>query len=59
MPSPVEDRDLDPNDHSDQDALMAQNRAYLEWEIDLINILAGDPAAPYMERKKVRQTDSA
>lgn len=58
MPSPVEDRDLDPNDHPDHDALMAQNQAYLEWEIGLYDMLPGDPAAPYAARKRIRQTDS-
>lgn len=42
-------RNLDPNDYADQDALMRENRAYLEWEIALIDRLPGDPAAPYME----------
>ena len=46
---PFEDRDLDPNDYSDQEALMRDNRAYLEWEIELFNQLSGEPAAPYME----------
>ena len=45
----TEDRDLDPNDYTDQDALMRDNRAYLEWEIELINKLSGEPAAPYMD----------
>ena len=26
---------------------MAKNRAYLEWEIALIDMLDGEPAAPY------------
>jgi rhodanese-related sulfurtransferase len=45
--SPTEDRDLDPGDYADAEALMAKNRAYLEWEIALIDMLEGDPAAPY------------
>ncbi len=44
----LEDRDLDPNDYADHDALMRENRAYLEWEIALIDQLSGEPAAPYM-----------
>ena len=47
MPSPLEDRDLDPNDYTDMDSLIAKNRAYLEWEIALIDMLDGEPAAPY------------
>jgi Lon protease-like protein len=46
--SPLEDRDLDPGDYTDHEALMAKNRAYLEWEIALIDMLEGEPAAPYM-----------
>ena len=46
--SPVEDRDLDPGDYTDHEALMAENRAYLEWEIALFDMLEGEPAAPYM-----------
>lgn len=45
----IEDRHLDPNDYADHDALMRENRAYLEWEIALIDQLPGEPAAPYME----------
>ena len=45
----LEDRALDPNDYADHDALMRDNRAYLEWEIALIDQLPGDPAAPYMD----------
>ncbi len=44
-----EDRDLDPNDYADHEALMRDNRAYLDWEIALIDQLPGDPAAPYMD----------
>jgi Lon protease-like protein len=47
LPSPLEDRDLDPQDFDDQEALMAKNRAYLEWEQGLLEKLPGDPAAPY------------
>jgi len=47
MPSPREDRDLDPGDYADPEALMAENRAYLDWEIALIDQLEGEPAAPY------------
>jgi rhodanese-related sulfurtransferase len=47
LPSPLEDRDLDPQDFSDHEALMAKNRAYLEWEQGLLEQLPGDPAAPY------------
>lgn len=46
---PLEDRDLDPNDHPDQEALMRANRAYLEWEIALIDQLRGEPAAAYYD----------
>jgi len=45
----LEDRTLDPNDYADHDALMRDNRAYLEWEIALIDQLSGEPAAPYMD----------
>ncbi len=45
----LEDRDLDPNDYTDHEALMRENRAYLEWEIALIDQLPGEPAAPYMD----------
>jgi rhodanese-related sulfurtransferase len=45
----LEDRALDPNDYADHDALMRDNRAYLEWEIALIDQLSGEPAAPYMD----------
>ena len=45
---PLEDQDLDPSDYSDHEALMRANRAYLEWEIALIEQLPGDPAAAYM-----------
>jgi hypothetical protein len=44
----TEDRHLDPNDYTDHEALMRDNRAYLEWEIDLINKLSREPAAPYI-----------
>ena len=43
--SPREDRELDPNDYPDRDLLMSQNRAYLEWEIGLIDQLSDEPAA--------------
>jgi hypothetical protein len=46
--SPREDRDLDPGDYADTETLMRANRAYLEWEIALIDQLQGDPAAPYL-----------
>jgi len=45
----LEDRALDPNDYADHDTLMRENRAYLEWEIALIDQLSGEPAAPYMK----------
>jgi len=45
----IEDRALDPNDYADHDTLMRENRAYLEWEIALIDQLSGEPAAPYMK----------
>jgi rhodanese-related sulfurtransferase len=48
-PSPQEDRDLDPQDYDDPEELLRQNRAYLEWEIALIDQLPGDPAAPYCQ----------
>ena len=50
LPSPVEDRDLDPADHADPEQLLARNRAYLEWEIALIEQLPGEPSATYIER---------
>jgi len=46
---PLEDRDLDPADYADHEALMRENRAYLEWEIALFDKLSGEPAAPYMD----------
>ena len=46
--SPVEARVLDPADYSNHEALMAENRAYLDWEKALIDMLPGEPAAPYM-----------
>jgi len=46
--SPEEARDLDPGDYSNHEALMAENRAYLDWEKALIDKLPGEPAAPYM-----------
>ncbi len=45
----TEERHLDPNDYTDHEALMRDNRAYLEWEIELINKLSREPAAPYMD----------
>jgi hypothetical protein len=45
--SPREDRDLDPADYQDSEELLRQNRAYLDWELGLLEHLAGDPAAPY------------
>ncbi|MDJ0778004.1 MAG: rhodanese-like domain-containing protein [Gammaproteobacteria bacterium] len=50
LPSPLEDRDLDPADHADAEELLARNRAYLEWEIGLIDQLPGEPSATYIER---------
>ena len=50
LPSPVEDRDLDPADYPDPEQLLARNRAYLEWEIALIDQLPGEPSASYIER---------
>ncbi len=47
-PEVHEDRDLDPNDYADPEALTRLNRAYLDWEIALIDQLPGDPAAPYV-----------
>ena len=47
VPSPKEDRDLDPSDYADPEALMAKNRAYIDWEIALIDMLDGEPAAAY------------
>jgi len=46
--SPLEDRDLDPQDYGDHRELMRQNRAYLDWELALLEHLPGDPAAPYL-----------
>jgi rhodanese-related sulfurtransferase len=51
MPSPLEDRDLDPRDYDDPETLMRENRAYLDWEIALPGQLPGEPAAPYFERE--------
>ena len=51
IPSPLEDRDLDPNDHADLDALLAQNRAYLEWEIALYDQLRNEPSATYCKSR--------
>ena len=45
--SPLEDRDLNPEDYEDPEELLRQNRAYLDWELGLLDQLAGDPAAPY------------
>jgi rhodanese-related sulfurtransferase len=45
--SPLEDRDLDPADYEDSEELLRQSRAYLDWELGLLEHLAGDPAAPY------------
>lgn len=47
VPSPVEDRDLDPNDFENREELLRRNQAYLDWEIALIDQLPGEPAAPY------------
>ncbi len=47
--SPVEDRDLDPADFDDEAELLARNRAYLEWEIALLDQLPGEPAAAYLD----------
>jgi hypothetical protein len=46
--SPLEDRNLDPQDYFDHAELMRQNRAYLDWELALLEHLPGDPAAPYL-----------
>jgi rhodanese-related sulfurtransferase len=46
--SPVEARVLDPGDYSNHEALMAENRAYLDWEMALIDMLPGEPAAAYL-----------
>jgi rhodanese-related sulfurtransferase len=46
--SPLGDRDLDPQDYGDHAELMRQNRAYLDWELALLEQLPGDPAAPYL-----------
>jgi hypothetical protein len=48
VPSPVEDRDLDPRDYADIEQLLAENRAYLDWELGLLAQLPGDPAAAYL-----------
>ena len=48
--SPLEDRDLDPRDFDDHEALMRQNREYLDWELALLKQLPGEPAAPYMKQ---------
>jgi len=49
--SPLEDRDLDPQDYADPETLMRENRAYLEWEIALLGQLPGEPAALYCEQE--------
>jgi rhodanese-related sulfurtransferase len=49
--SPLEDRDLDPRDYDDPEALMRENQAYLDWEIALLGQLPGEPAAPYFEHR--------
>ena len=46
--SPLEDRDLDPQDYADPQELIAKNRAYLEWEQALLQQIEGDPAARYL-----------
>ncbi len=51
VPSPLEDRDLDPADFADQEVLMQRNRDYLDWEIALIDQLKGEPAAPYFSER--------
>jgi len=47
LDSPREDRDLDPQDYQDREQLLRKNRAYLDWELALLEQIAGDPAAPY------------
>jgi rhodanese-related sulfurtransferase len=47
LESPREDRDLDPQDYQDREQLLRENRAYLDWELALIEQIPGDPAAPY------------
>ena len=47
VPSPLEDRDLDPRDYPDPEQLLRENRAYLDWELGLLAQISGDPAAPY------------
>jgi len=47
LDSPQEDRDLDPQDYQDPEQLLRENRAYLEWELALIDQIPGDPAAGY------------
>ena len=44
LPSPVEDRDLDPQDYADIETLLQKNRAYLDWERALLDQIEGDPA---------------
>jgi rhodanese-related sulfurtransferase len=39
------DRALNPNDYSDPNLLIEQNRKYLEWEIALFKQIKGDPVA--------------
>jgi hypothetical protein len=46
--SPLEVRDLDPQDYGDHAELMRQNRANLDWELALLEQLPGDSAAPYL-----------
>ncbi|MCP4471929.1 MAG: hypothetical protein GY815_14810 [Gammaproteobacteria bacterium] len=48
--SPLEDLDPDPRDHEDPEALMREYRAYLEWEVALVEHALGDPAAPYYQQ---------
>lgn len=47
LESPCEDRHLDPREYPDREQLLQENRAYLDWELALIEQIPGDPAAPY------------
>lgn len=45
LDSPKEDRELNPNDFPNRELLMSRNRAYLDWEIALLEQLVDEPAA--------------
>ena len=49
LPSPVEDRDLDPQDYADIEKLLQENSAYLDWEKALLDQIKGDPAVQHFD----------